>query len=54
MNICGESAYLYRTKNQDGQIVDFVLPEKRDVATARALFKKINQISGPAAGDNHA
>ncbi|WP_206740703.1 DDE-type integrase/transposase/recombinase, partial [Acidiphilium sp. PM] len=48
MKVQGEWAYLYRAVDRAGNAVDFRLSPKRDVAAAKAFFRKA--IKGPGSG----
>jgi transposase-like protein len=50
VKIRGEWVYLYRTTDHEGNTVDFRLSSRRDVAAARAFFRKAmkSQGSSPA------
>src|SRR5579863_4582375 len=42
----GEWAYLYRAIDTDGQLVDVLLSERRDMAAAKAFFKSARTVTG--------
>lgn len=48
LKVCGRWVYLYRAVDRDGQTVDFRLSPNRDVAAAKAFFRKALRTQGRA------
>ena len=46
MKINGMQQYLWRAVDQDGEVVDVNLQDRRDGAAAKRFFKRLIQISG--------
>jgi putative transposase len=46
LKVRGKWTYLYRAVDRDGQTLDFMLSERRDLATARRFFKKAIATNG--------
>jgi transposase-like protein len=40
VRVAGRWAYLYRAADEHGQVVDVLLRERRDLASARAIFEQ--------------
>ncbi len=53
VKIRGQWAYLYRAVDRAGKTVDFRLSTKRDVAAAKAFFRKAVKSSGIDPDDDH-
>src|SRR5258705_588991 len=54
VKIRGEWRYLYRAVDRAGRTVDFRLSPRRDVAAAKAFFRKGDQKPTALPADNHA
>jgi transposase-like protein len=50
LKVCGRWAYLYRAIDQDGNLVDTMLSEHRDMAAAQAFFRSATSVTGQAPG----
>jgi len=48
VNVKGKWCYLYRTIDQDGNLVDSLLNEKRDLEAAKRFFKQAVAVVGHA------
>lgn len=46
LKVRGKWTYLYRAVDRDGQTLDFMLSERRDLAAARRFFKKVIATNG--------
>ncbi len=46
LKVRGKWTYLYRAVDRDGQTLDFMLSERRDLAAARRFFKKAIATNG--------
>ena len=46
MRVKGHWAYLYRAIDRDGDLVDTMLSERRDMAAARAFFRSAKSATG--------
>jgi len=46
IKVKGKWSYLYRAVDRDGQTLDFMLSERRDLAAARRFFKKVIVTNG--------
>lgn len=46
LKVRGKWTYLYRAVDRDGQTLDFILSERRDLAAARRFFKKAIATNG--------
>lgn len=46
IKVKGRWNYLYRAVDRDGQTLDFLLSERRDLAAARRFFKRAIEMNG--------
>ncbi|WP_424139770.1 IS6 family transposase [Roseomonas chloroacetimidivorans] len=46
LRVCGRWAYLYRAIDRDGNLVDTMLSEHRDMAAAQAFFRSAKAATG--------
>jgi transposase-like protein len=46
LKVCGRWAYLYRAIDRDGNLVDTMLSERRDMAAAQAFFRSAKSVTG--------
>jgi transposase-like protein len=46
LKVCGRWAYLYRAIERDGNLVDTMLSEPRDMAAAQAFFRSVKAATG--------
>jgi transposase-like protein len=50
IKVCGQWVYLYRAVDREGRTVDFRLSRRRDVAAAKAFFRKAMRRQGSPPG----
>ena len=54
LKVRGRWVYLYRTVDKEGNMVDFLLSSKRDVAAAKAFFRKALRTQGACSPPHHS
>jgi len=54
LKVRGRWCYLYRAIDRDGNLVDTMLSEQRDMVAAQAFFRSAKTVTARAGGNRHS